>query len=115
MTRNQNRDLIYSTCMPNRSYSTRPSNCLRNLGIRPGLAARDLGERLPDLPLERSGLHIDRQIESRLYAVQVRDDLARPPCQRAIIPRDGRRWILVGQYALEISIGVPHRDRTNAA
>jgi hypothetical protein len=113
MTRNRIATLFTAHACP--TARTRAAiNCLRNLayvlvsplGISASAFQPAIGKKWP---AHRSANRV------AAYAVQVRNDRARPPCQRAIIPRDGRRWILVGQCALEISIGVPHRDRTNAA
>src|SRR5437660_54277 len=42
--------------------------------IARGLAARDAAERLPDPPLETGGAQIERQVDRRLGARQMRED-----------------------------------------
>src|SRR5690242_1537208 len=46
----------------------------RDLAVGARLAVRDRAQRLPHLPLERRRLHVERQIEARAPAVEMRED-----------------------------------------
>ena len=86
-----------------------------DLGVGPRLAVRNRAERLPHLPLKRGRLYVERQIQPRLPAGEMRENRVRPLRQRAgvaaIVARDTRATSAASARRPSRS----HRHRADAA
>ena len=78
-----------------------------DLRVRTRLAVRDRGQRIPDLPLKRRGLHVERQIEPRPTTVEVGENLSGPTSERRLDPVS--RW----PQGTLLSGGARDRGRTH--
>src|SRR5262245_18202811 len=65
VARDGERDRIGGTRTSDGAHRLRTADRRGDLAIGPRLAVRNLRERLPHLPLERRGLHVERQIQCR--------------------------------------------------
>src|SRR5947207_10397556 len=81
-----------------------PADRRRYLFICTRLAVRDSGERIPDLPLKRRRLDVERQIEPRTASPEMPDDLHGPLLQPGMIGHARRGGVLRREFPLEIRV-----------
>ena len=94
------------------------ADALGDLAVGAGLARRDLGQRLPHLPLEGGADDVERHVgrveRRRLAAVEPGQHALHPRRQRCVVALDlGRREVVL-QIALEGAIAVAEEHRGDA-
>ena len=76
MTRDRESHRVRRAGARDRANSLGPADRRRDVTVRARLAIRDCGERLPDLPLERRRLNVERQIDMRALSLDMFQDSA---------------------------------------
>ena len=97
------------------AHRSRSSDRGRHLGVRARLAVRNRRERLPDLPLKRRRLNVERQIQPRLATGQMRENRIRPSRESACIARDHGGRILALECGRQFFVRRSHGDRAHAS
>ena len=104
MARNDERDGIRGARVGHGARRRRGTDRPRDVAVRPGLAVRNLLQRLPHPALERGGLNVERQRDGRPPAAKVRDDRGDPRPQAGVVavPLGGR--VLGGERRLQARV-----------
>src|SRR5262249_15380361 len=90
------------------------ANCPCDVAVGARLTIRNRLQVAPDLPLKGGRFDVERQIELRRPAVQMRDQRAYPLRERSSFTLDGCRRILGTQILLELLVSIAKLDGTQS-
>src|SRR5436309_10352409 len=106
--------MIGRACARHRTDGARRTDRLRDVAVCARFAVGNRLQVAPDLPLERGGFDVERQIDRRRPAIEMRDERAYPFGKSAALAFDRRRRIFMAEILLELLVPVAELHGTES-
>src|SRR5207302_2019675 len=114
MARNQNRRRVSGTGTGDRPLALRQSDRSGEIAVTSRTASGNLLQRFPNPPLKCGGFDVDGQIQIRLLAGEVSDELPKPSRYLSGVFRYHGRRIFAAKLCLQLVLGIAHVDSRDA-